>query len=108
MRVLYGKGPANHTGPESCVSHHEVRHEALTGEYTGQPLSRERVTAQGADTVDVAEGNTARHAIASVWTTLRSQRTWHVCTLSAREPADLLLDRLNLLQGGPHREGEEP
>jgi hypothetical protein len=36
--VLNRKGIANHTGPESCVAHREVRDEALTGEPAGQPL----------------------------------------------------------------------
>jgi hypothetical protein len=40
-KVLNSKGIASHTGPESCVAHREVRHEALTGEPAGQPLSRE-------------------------------------------------------------------
>ncbi len=38
MKVLNRKGIANHTGPESCVVHREVRNEALTGEPAGQPL----------------------------------------------------------------------
>ena len=41
MKVLNRKGIANHTGPESCVAHREVRNEALTGEPAGQPSSRE-------------------------------------------------------------------
>src|SRR5258707_4001208 len=37
-------------GPESCVTHREVRDEALTGEPAGQPLSREIETpVQSAD-----------------------------------------------------------
>jgi hypothetical protein len=41
VKVLNSKGIASHTGPESCVTHREVRDEALTGERAGQPLSRE-------------------------------------------------------------------
>jgi hypothetical protein len=42
VRVHYGEGVANHIGPESCAGSREGVGEALTGERTGQPLSRER------------------------------------------------------------------
>src|SRR5258707_15283855 len=61
----------------------------------------------GADAVHFAEGNTSRRAIASVRTTRRGQRPWHVQTLLAREPGDLAIDR-PATAAGPHREGEEP
>ena len=94
MKVLNSKGIASHTGPESCVTHREVRDEALTGELAGQPLSREIFKlVEGADAVSVGEGNTDRNVSASAWPTLRGLRTWHVGTLFAREPGDLLLDR---------------
>jgi len=42
MKEPDDEGLASHIGPESCVTmHREVRHEALTGEQAGQPLSRE-------------------------------------------------------------------
>jgi hypothetical protein len=41
VKVSNSSGIASHTGPESCVAHREVRHEALTGEPAGQSLSRE-------------------------------------------------------------------
>lgn len=107
VQVLYGKGLASHTGPESCVTHREVRREAVTGEHTGQPLSRERIRVQGADAVDPAEGHTTRCANASAGPTLRGPRPWHVWTLFDREPGDLLFDR-SASPGGPHRGGEEP
>jgi hypothetical protein len=94
VKVSNRKGIANQTGPESCVAHREVRDEALTGEPTGQPLSRESFKlVQGADAVSVAEGNMDRRDSASACSTLRGPRTWHVGTLFAREPGDLLLDR---------------
>ena len=89
------------------MTHREVWHEALTGEHTGQPLSRERFLDQGADAVDPAEGHTTGCAIASSGPTLRGPRPWHVCMLFAREPGDLLFD-LTASPGGPHWEGEEP
>ncbi len=61
MKVSNRKGIANQTGPESCVTHREVRDEALTGEPAGQPLSCESFKlVQGADAVSVAEGNTCK------------------------------------------------
>jgi hypothetical protein len=107
VKVLNSKGIASHAGPESCVAHREVRDEALTGEPAGQPLSRESFKLfQGADAVSVAEGNTERRDKASAYSTLRGLRTWHVGTLFAREPGDLLLGRFSCFSG-PHREGEE-
>jgi len=108
VKVSNRKGIANQTGPESCVAHREVRDEALTGEPAGQPLSREsNKLVQGADAVRVAEGDTDRRDSASAWMTLRGLRPWHVGTLLAREPGDLLLGRLSHFQSGPHREDEE-
>jgi len=53
---------------------------------------------QGADAVSVVEGNMNRRVSASVCSTLRGLRTWHVGTLFAREPGDLLLGRLAVLE----------
>lgn len=41
MKVSYGKGIANHTGPESCVSGSNSTGEALAGEKAGRTLSPE-------------------------------------------------------------------
>jgi hypothetical protein len=41
VQVPYDEGVANHIGPESCAVAREGLGEALTGECTGQPLSRE-------------------------------------------------------------------
>jgi len=44
VRVHHDEGVANHIGPESCAEiTREGGGEALTGERTGQPLSRERL-----------------------------------------------------------------
>ena len=43
MQVPCDEGVAIHIGPESCALVREGQGEALTGESTGQPLSRERV-----------------------------------------------------------------
>ena len=96
MKVLNGKEIASHAGPESCVTYREVRDEAFTGEPAGQPLSRESFKlVQGADAVSVAEGNTDRRVTASACSALRGLRHWHVGTLFAWEPGDLLLGRLS-------------
>ena len=44
----------------------------------------------GADAVPLAEGNTDRCVTASAWPTRRGRRPWHVRTLLAREPGDLM------------------
>ena len=94
MKVSNRKGIANQTGPESCVAHREVRDEALTGEPAGQPLSRENTLTIRVPTLSLyAEGNTDRRVSASACSTLRGLRPWHVGTLFAREPGDLLLGR---------------
>ena len=41
MKESYGEGPANHTGPESCVAGGNARGEALTGGSVGQVWSSE-------------------------------------------------------------------
>ena len=42
MQVRHDEDVASHIGPESCAGAREGVGEALTGERTGQPLSRER------------------------------------------------------------------
>jgi hypothetical protein len=39
MQESYGKGVANHPGPESCGAYRKVRREALTGAHAGWVLS---------------------------------------------------------------------
>jgi hypothetical protein len=107
VQVHHDEGVANRIDPESCAVAREGNSEALTGELTGQPLSRESSLIPGADVVPLTEGNTSGRVIASAWTTRRGQRPWHVQTLLAREPGDLAIDR-SATAVGPHREGEEP
>jgi hypothetical protein len=106
VQVHCDEGVAIHIGPEPCVGVPEDGDEASVGEGIGQPLSRESQP-PGANAVSSAEGNTNRRTIASAWSTRRGRRTWHVQTLFAREPGDLVIDRLATAVG-PHREGEEP
>ena len=92
MKVRRNEGVATHIDPKPCAGIREDVGEASAGECTGQPLSRESDIPQGADAVSVAEGNTDGHVSASVRSTLRGLRPWHVRTLLVREPGDLQLD----------------
>jgi hypothetical protein len=107
VQVHHDEGVANRIDPESCAVAREGISEALTGERTGQPLSRESTLFPGADVVPLTEGNTDGRDIASTQTARRGRRPWHVRTLLAREPGDLAIDR-SATAAGPHREGEEP
>jgi hypothetical protein len=49
MKESYGKDPASHPDPESCVGGREEAGEALTGAHAGQPLSSE-ITLTGVPT----------------------------------------------------------
>jgi hypothetical protein len=60
MRVSYGEGLANHTGPESCGSTREDAAEALTGVRAGWVSSHENVLIRSADGLRPSEGNTGR------------------------------------------------
>ena len=109
VRVHYDEGAAIHIGPESCAVAREGFGEALTGGRIGQPLSRESTLIPGADVVPLTEGNTDGRDIASAQTAQRGRRHWHVRTLFAREPGDLMVgQRQHACCTGPCREGEEP
>ena len=88
MQVRYGEGVANHIGPEPCAVVRKDGGEASVGERTGQPLSLAKIVIPGADAVANAEGNTFGRVKASVHTTRRGRRTWHVWKLVVREPGD--------------------
>ena len=93
MQVHHDEGVANRIDPESCAVAREGISEALTGERTGQPLSRESTLIPGADVVPITEGNTDGRDIASAQTARRGRRPWHVRTLFAREPGDPTSDQ---------------
>ena len=58
MKESYGKDPASHPDPESCVGGRKVAGEALTGAHAGQPSSCE-IRSSGVPTpLSEAEGNT--------------------------------------------------
>jgi hypothetical protein len=93
VQVHHDEGVANRIDPESCAVVREGNGEALTGDRTGQPLSRESTLLPGADVVPLTEGNTDGRDIASAQTVRRGRRHWHVRTLFAREPGDPTSDQ---------------
>ena len=108
MGVRHDEEVANHIGPEPCAVAREGIGEASVGDRIGQPLSREIDVILSADAVLLAEGNTVGRVIASAHPALRGRRPWHVRTLLAREPGDVMSDQWRHAVTGPHREGEEP
>ena len=96
MQVHHDGGVANRIDPESCAGAREGIGEALTGECTGQPLSRESTLFPGADVVPLTEGNTDGRDIASAQTARRGRRHWHVRTLLVREPGGPASGRLSV------------
>jgi hypothetical protein len=93
VQVHCDEGIANHIGPEPCGGIREDIFEASVGDRTGQPLSCEMNVTPGADAVPKAEGKTDGCAIASARLARRGLRPWHVRTLPAREPGDLMPDQ---------------
>src|SRR3984885_7222566 len=74
MEESYRKGLANHPDPESCVASRKAAIEALTGAHAGRVLSCEIIATGVPTSFRMAEGNTDRCAIASIWRALRSLR----------------------------------
>src|SRR5436190_17911982 len=83
VQVHHDEGVANRIDPESCAAACEGISEALTGERTGQPLSRERSLFPDADVVPLTEGNTDGRDIASAQTVRRVVDTG-MCRRSVR------------------------
>ncbi len=96
VQVPDNKDPANHVVPESCVSHREVRGEALTGVRIGQPLSRDSHKSRTPTLLRKWKATQPSALSASARMVWRGRRTWHVRMLLAREPGDLQSDRRGL------------
>jgi hypothetical protein len=75
VKVPHDEGVATHINPEPCAVAREGNGEALAGEHTGQPLSRESIAILGADAVHGAEGNMDERASASARPTRRGPET---------------------------------
>jgi hypothetical protein len=106
VKVSCSEGVANHTDLESCVTFMPRGMTRSVARGVGRPAiePRKLVFLQDADVIHVMEGNMRGSASASFHSVLRGQRPWHVCTLLAREPGELWIDRLG---AGPHREGRK-
>jgi len=102
VEVSYSEGVASRTDLESCVSFVPRGTPRSVDRGTGRPaIEPRKLVLQDADVVHLTEGNTGGRVIASADPVLRGQRTWHVCTLLAREPGEL---RVDWLGAGPHGE----
>src|SRR5260370_21376314 len=88
VQVHHGEEVANRIDPESCAVARESIGEALTGDRTGQPLSRESTLFPGADVVPLTEGNTDGRDIASAQTVRRGRRHGHGVSHPARGPGN--------------------
>ena len=107
MKVHCNEGVAIRIGLEPCVGIREDDGEASVGERIGQPLSRESLKVPGVDVFGFAEDNMDGCVSASIRSTRRGQRPWHMWKLFVREPGDLGFDQ-RLDTAGPRRKGEEP
>ena len=107
MKVRRDEGVANRIGPKPCDAIREGCVEASVGERTGQPLSRESLKVSGVDVFGFAEDNMDGCVSASIRSTRRGQRPWHMWKLFVREPGGLGFG-LWVDAACPHRKGEEP
>jgi hypothetical protein len=88
MQESHSEGLAIHAGHESCLDIPQGCGEALTVVRTGGPLSSEITHPRTRTSWNEGERNTRRRAMASGGGVRRSQRTWHVWKLRARESGD--------------------
>ena len=89
MKVSYGEDLANHIDPESCVCSRKAAGEALTGESTGQVLSRERGFAPGCRRRQLDRKATRNISISQEMFRPRVVvDPVHIRKLPAREPGD--------------------
>ena len=93
MRVHYGEGVANHTGPEPCAVIREGGGEASVGDCTGQPLSREIYAKSRVPTRFSLRKATWKARYRERLKARRGRRPWHVQTPLGREPGDLAADQ---------------
>lgn len=75
MQVRYVEDLASHDDPESCVGGREAVREALTGEYAGGAMSREKFSSGAPTLWREAEGNMGWRVTASATSALRGQET---------------------------------
>ena len=79
MQVRYVEDLASHDDPESCVGGREAVGEALTGEYAGGAMSREKFSSGAPTLWREAEGNMGWRVKASVTSAPRALQTSCTC-----------------------------
>ena len=104
MKESYGKGPASHPAPESCVDGRKAGGEALTGAHAGQPLSCE-IRSFGVPTpLSEVEGNTVASASGEQATDPAQSKTLSMRGNSLHGNREI--PRLSLLDGSRDRSGK--
>ena len=93
MKVLYGEGVANHSGPESCGDASEGITEALTGETCRLGIEPRNQESGMPTPLTEAEGNTGQGDNRKPSPIPRGPRPQHACTRLVREPGDLRVGR---------------
>src|SRR4029453_4819445 len=107
VKVPCDEGVAIPIGPESCAAVREGRGEALTGECTGQPLSRERVLFW-VPTPCIRWKATCSGATARASGRPGVVKAPGICRRSLRGNREISGLTALAIPAGPHREGEEP
>ena len=108
MRVHYGEGVANHTGPEPCAVIRKGGGEASVGDCTGQPLSREIYAKSRVPTRFSLRKATWKARYRERLKARRGRRPWHVQTLLVSGNRESSRSTARSEAAGPRREGEEP
>ena len=107
MEVRHDEGVANRIGPKPCAGVREDVGEALAGERTGQPLSRESYISRAPTALSSRK---AKRAGASsrvpVWPGVVADPGMCGCSLIGNREISRSADGLRPV--GPQREGEEP
>ena len=96
MRVHRSEGVAIRTGPRAMRRRPERAWRSVGRGMHRPAIEPRNPIVLGADAVQEAEGNTVRRAIASARPARRGRRPWHVQKFLAREPRDLVADRLRV------------
>jgi hypothetical protein len=107
MRESHIEGVATHDDPESCVVHHEVRGEALTGACAGTAWSREIKHFRVPTLLSERKATRREPLTRGTRRPCAVEDPLHVQNLSAREQGDPTSTRSGWC-GGSHREGRRP
>jgi len=109
VQVRCDEGVATHIGPEPCVVAREGAGEASAGEYTGQPLSRDRKNSPGCRRRYVVRKATWVGAQSRASNRPGVVRDPGMCRRSLCGNREISRSTGAAAgRTGPHREGEEP